>query len=267
MSVSDYGGIFSGILIIVLFFHYIHFSNYEAVRNLQNTYNLAVDQAVEAALHDTVEYDGQGDLVINEQEVIHTFLTALYANLGIMEKPMEQELCKFYIPYILFVERDGIIPFCHGENSNREVVSFSRKDKKMYEILGEKGDVLYVMLSDMVVYESSEEVRVEGEYRDVIQELPVYFQWDYEVFLERKRDCVIELIKNCTKECINHQNEIALRYGIHYEFTLPKISYNDWYRSIEDVSMLVLFQGYPFGNGVTGRFNRFAFGGARIRKS
>ncbi|MBR3772743.1 MAG: hypothetical protein IKL07_10800, partial [Clostridium sp.] len=141
MNVSDYGGVFLSILMIVLFFHYVHFSNYQEIRNLQEAYNLAVDQAVEAALYDVVEYDGQDSMVINEQEIIHAFLQALYINLGIMEKPMEQELCKFYIPYILLVEEDGIVPFYQGEPRSDEIVSFHNGEKVLYKIVGEEKDV------------------------------------------------------------------------------------------------------------------------------
>lgn len=267
MNVSDYGGLFSGILIIVLFFHYIHYSNYLEVKNLQMTYNLAVDQAVEAALYDVVEYDGQDKIIANEEEIVCSFFQALYMNLGIKEKPMEQELCKFYIPYILLVEMDGLVPFRKGEARNGEIISFQPQEKKLFELKGQNSDTLYVNLTDWVVYRDGLEGRVEGYYLDVCGDLPYYFQWDYEEFCERKRDCIIELIKKLTNECINQQNEIASRYGVHYVFTLPKIKYEDWYRTVQDISMLVLFQGYPFGNGVTGRYNRFAFGGARIRKA
>ena len=48
--------------------------------------------------------------------------------------------------------------------------------------------------------------------------------------------------------------------------SLPLIEYEEWYRTIQDISMLVLFQGYPYGNSITGTYNRVAIGGARIAK-
>ena len=268
MSVSDFGLVFSIILCICIFFHCIHYNDFQTVQFLQVQYNLAVDQAVEAALYDAVESDTQSTLYMNEGEVIENFFQALFVNLGIEEEPMKKELCKFYVPYILFVEKDGIIPFIQTNSQTNEVVSFQDGKKVLYEWEGAYGDVLQVTLDDYVrYYDEAENERVEGYYKDVTEYLPEWFQWELNEFRERKKTLIIELIEQCTNECIQNQNQIAKRFGIRYQFTLPKIEYEEWYRTIQDVSMIVLFQGYPYGNGVTGRFNRVAIGAARIKKA
>lgn len=267
MSVSDFGLLFASILLIFVFFHYIYFSNYQAVQSLQTEYNLAIDQAVEAALYDAAESDTQREFYMNEDSIIDSFFQALYVNLGIMEEPMKKELCKFYIPYILFVEEDGIVPYVQVNSKSDEIVSFESGKKILYQFEGDSGDVLQVRLDDFIQYkELNMEYQVEGYYQDVVEKLPDYFRWSYEEFLERKQVRIITLIKECSGKCIVNQNQIAKRFGIDYEFTLPTIEYEEWYRTIKDISMVVLFQGYPFGNGVTGRFNRAAIGGARISK-
>lgn len=268
MSVSDFGLIFSTILFIFIFFHYIHYTNYQAVENLQVEYNLAVDQAVEAALYDSLEYDTQREIYFNEEDVMETFFQALYVNLGIMEQPMKKELCKFYIPYILFVENDGIVPYIQESSKKNDIVSFESGEKLYYEFTNEKEGELRVTLQDYVIFENDlDNVYLEGYYNDIKEQLPECFQWESNDFYLRKKGLIIEEIQECTNLCIENQNQIAQRFGIDYEFQLPVIEYEDWYRTIEDVSMLVLFQGYPFGNGLTGTFNRIAIGGARINKA
>lgn len=267
MSVSDFGLLFASVLLIFVFFHYIYFSNYQAVQSLQTEYNLAADQAVEAALFDVVEYDTQREIFINEDSIMDSFFQALYVNLGIMEEPMKKELCKFYIPYVLFVEADGIVPYVQVNSRSDEIVSFESGKKILYEFEGNHEDILQVRLDDFIQYNNPDmEIHLEGYYRDVVEMLPDYFRWTYEEFQERKQVRIISLIKECSGECIANQNQIAKRFGINYEFSLPTIEYEEWYRTIKDISMIVLFQGYPFGNGVTGRFNRVAIGGARISK-
>ena len=267
MSASDYGLLFAMILLVLVLFHTIHLVDYQTVRGMQEQYNLAVDQAVEAALYDSVESDSGREICINEKAVIHKFFQALYINLGIMEQPMKKELCKFYVPFILFVGDDGITPYLQMNRGQEELVSFHNEKKVLYEWKGDEEDALRFTLSDYVVYENpAMQMHLEGYYSDVLEQLPEWFHWSLQEFREKKKHRIIELIKECTNESINYQNQIAKKFGIHYEFTLPVIEYEEWYRTIQDVSMLVLFQGYPYGNGITGTYNRVAFGGARIAK-
>lgn len=268
MSVSDYGLMFSMLLIVCILFHSIHLSDYMAIQKVQADYNMAVDEAVEFALHDSVRYDNENEITLDEKEVIQRFFHACYMNLGIMENPVKKELCRFYVPYMLFVESDGIVPYIQASSQVKGEVHFINATKIYYEWKGEQNDTLQVTLGGMVRYENDVTLEhKEGLYRDVAEQLPKWFRWSEHEFLERKKKLVIGCIKNCTNACINHQNQIAKNFGIHYRFTLPQIKYEEWYRTIEDVSLITLFQGYPYGNGVTGVFNRVAIGGARVVKA
>ncbi|SES71345.1 hypothetical protein [[Clostridium] polysaccharolyticum] len=267
MSVSDYGLLFSILFIVFVLFHVIHLADYEVVRTLQTQYNLAIDEAVEAALYDVVEEDSGLDLIMNEEEVIHRFFQSLFINLGIMEQPAKKELCKFYVPYILLVEKDGIIPYQQEIAGKSEEIVFQTRKKIHYQWSMENKEILRATLTDYVYYDNLVTGKhMEGDYRDIVSELPEKLRWRYDIFDKKKRELVIDTIKSCTSECINHQNQIARKYGIEYKFTLPLIEYEAWYRTIQDVSMIALFQGYPFGNSRTGIFNRAALGGARIAK-
>ena len=66
---------------------------------------------------------------------------------------------------------------------------------------------------------------------------------------------------------INKHNHIASQYGITYTFALPTISDDDWNRTIDDISMMILFQGYQYGTSRTMVYNRYTISGARLRKS
>jgi hypothetical protein len=85
-------------------------------------------------------------------------------------------------------------------------------------------------------------------------------------FEEERRRVIISLLKERMTYFMNHHNRIAKFYGINYEFTLPQIEKEEWYRSIDDVGMIVFFQGYPYGGSERGYYNRVLIGGARVRK-
>ncbi len=66
---------------------------------------------------------------------------------------------------------------------------------------------------------------------------------------------------------ISKYNNIAYQFGITYQFWLPSIDKADWYRTIDDISIFVIFQNYPYYVGSLDTYNRYSFGGARITKS
>lgn len=267
MSVSDYGLWFCMIFFVVAFFHVVHLTDSQTARIMQEQYNLAVDHAVEAALYGAVEMDSGSSIILNEKMTIDNFFQALYINLGIMENPMKKELCKFYVPFIAFVENERVKPYIQVSEGKNSLISFQAGKEILYQWKSNNGQVLQFTLSDYVIYESTnEQIRIEGNYKDVRENLPLELRWTMEEFHEKKKSEIIESIKQCVNYCVNYQNQLAARLGIHYEFSLPFIEYEDWYRTVQDVSMFALMQGYPYGNGVTGVYNRFAFGGARIAK-
>lgn len=267
MSVSDYGLWFTFIFLFFVLFHMVHLIDNQTIRMMQEQYNQAVDQAVEAALYDSVEQDTGREVVLNEKLAIHKFFQALYSNLGIMEQPMKKELCKFYVPFILFVGEDGITPYIQRNEDREELFSFQNAKKVFFKWSGEKEEMFFFTLTDYIVYEDkAKQKHIEGYFNDVKEQLPELYQWSLPEFRMKKKECIIGQIKECVNQCINYQNQLAKKFGIQYEFTLPVIEYEEWYRTIQDISILVLFQGYPYGNGITGMFNRVAIGGARIAK-
>ena len=88
-------------------------------------------------------------------------------------------------------------------------------------------------------------------------------------------DCIEEaatkffqaLRKSDTKKAnyyVNKHNKIAQAYGISYHFSLPESSTDSFTRTIEDVSLMAIFQGYPYGKGTDDVYSRFSVSGARI---
>lgn len=65
---------------------------------------------------------------------------------------------------------------------------------------------------------------------------------------------------------VNGHNSIAKQFGVNYNFELPESSMDSFARTIEGVSMMAIFQGYPYGTGTGDTYSRFAVSGSRIYK-
>lgn len=66
---------------------------------------------------------------------------------------------------------------------------------------------------------------------------------------------------------VNEHNKIARNYGISYNFSLPESSMDSVSRAIEDVSLLAIFQGFPYGKGTDDVYSRFSLSGSRMYKA
>lgn len=263
------------------------------ISNLQIHYNTAIDNAVEDTLMQAVDMDSSEYHTIDFAKVTTTFLHYFSWNMGLEANSMKGRLLSNYIPVITYVTQDGYYIAHHSEvdllsesgeckeesayNSNRnwnpsewnewtENSQITVSDKKLfyeeyhnYTIQYTLND--YVRITDKITGEVTE-----GMYQDVSLVLPGILPEEASLFERERRRVVIDCISTSMNEYITNYNQIAEQYGIQYQFTLPTIEKEDWYRTIDDISMIVLFQGYPYGNHIIGQYNRVALGGARLRK-
>ncbi len=63
---------------------------------------------------------------------------------------------------------------------------------------------------------------------------------------------------------VNEHNAIARQFGISYTFDLPESSMDSFARTIDSISLLAIFQGYPYGSGTDDVYSRFSVSGARL---
>lgn len=66
---------------------------------------------------------------------------------------------------------------------------------------------------------------------------------------------------------VNEHNSIARQFGISYTFDLPESAMDSFARTIQDVSLMAIFQGYPYGTGTSDVYSRYSVSGSRIYKA
>lgn len=253
-----------GIVFAMLFLSLSTISDFRT-RALQETglqrimYNNCVDSAIEDAITEIVEVDeGQG-IQLNKEAAVEDFFTALAVNFGAMENPRQKNFLKACVPAAAFVEREKIT-FFYGFLEGME--------KKEVYFLKEIGDYqIYFSLTDYVVVEAVKSgERLEGDFHDIGTVFRHRIFLEEELFYEEQRRTVRQAFIENMKEIMKKHNETARRLGIEYDFFLPEIREEEWYRGIDGISMIVFFQGYPYGNYTAGYYNRTAIGGAEIKK-
>lgn len=262
-----------------------------AITKLQIQYNNAIDNAVADALNQIVDQDSIASTSIDFANVTESLIRYLAWNFGLEAESQKSKTLSNYVPVIAYIVQDGLYlayqKLAEGEESVSEDNSIEKQVEKqsMYWNVGEWNTS--IAISDRIPFEKRIDAyliqytltdyvkviniqtseKIEGYYGDLINMFPEIFPSTKEEFDRERRLVIINTLTETMNEYIEKHNDIAKHYGITYQFSLPYIEMEEWYRTVDDISMLVLFQGYPYGNETLGYYNRMALGGARIRKA
>ncbi len=276
-------------LLFLVFFLGVVIKTDVSIGKLKSIENESIEIAtsLSSATSDAVNYlsktGSYGCGAVNKVEVLNTFFTSLYSSLGIISDISAQAEIEIYIPVILLCDVDGYYVYYYDEYKGIDGNTYVERvwtEKMPYSY--EDGHFIYrFTLTDMVyVYDKKgllgiDGAVVEGNYKE-FQKSPLYTD-----FRIRNNSCILlhdedyELIRKGT--IINKLEEemayytsrhslIANRQGITYSFSFPTGKKDEWAEYIEDVNILVVFQGYPYGPDRDYTFNKIASAGANIVK-
>ena len=255
MKSVRWGLIFAILFLCVVVVDYQKVMETATIAKLQVDYDRAIDEAVEDAMGGLVEKDDGRKVWINKEEAVRRFLMSLSIN---MNKVEDKRQLSYYIPLVSVIEKQKFYIGWDLENITWQEYTFSKQYGE-WEV--------FFSLDDFVTIKNNYTGTItEGRYEDVKQNYNLAFFRERYTFEEERRKVIIELLTKNFNEKLKEQNEIAKKYGIFYEFTLPVIEIENWYRTIDDVGFLAFFQGYPYGTNSTGYYNRMALGGARLHR-
>lgn len=247
----------------------IRMNNLTAVSNRRIEYDKELDSAIEDGVMNLVEVDSKRNLVLNKDVAVNQFYESLFSNFGVIGNGQAENKLKEYIPVILITDTDGFyINYSDTYVLNGETLLGQKWTEKM-PYAYQDGNLIYsfTLGTYVTLYNKSTNAIYEGEYKDLAAQFPETIMTNDETFDIIRRNTIIGAIEQSMNYYINLYNKIASQYGITYQFWLPQIDKTDWYRTIDDISMLVVFQGYPYTPASMDTYNRYALGGARITKS
>ncbi len=232
-------------------------------------YNKALDSSVDDGTMDLVEVDSKRNIVLNKEKAVDQFFNSLYANFGVMDNGILQRRLREYIPIILITDENGFYIYYMDQYVEQgEVVLGDRWSEKYPYIYEDNGFIYKFTLGDMVtLYNKDTQEFITGNYKELGTIYTESIMAKKDIFDSIRRTAIIHAIEVKMNYYINKYNHMASQFGITYQFWLPIIDRADWYRTIDDISMFVIFQNYPYNAGSLDTYNRYAFGGARITKS
>lgn len=263
---------------ILLFFivgiaFYIPIHHYGAtvieVEKEQLQYNRKLENAVDDSLFQLVEKDSSKEVVLNKEKVAEHFYQSLCSNFGLLTNSLQQERLKQCVPLLLLTDKDGfyvnVTTIKKDKNGNDKIEKVWSK-KERYSYSDETFSYEFTLGNEIKLYNKKGKLLLEGDYYNFAGKYPNNkILNEPDVFEKTRRMCIINHLKNAMEKSLKKHNAVATSLGISYQFFFPTIEKEDWYRTIDNISLLVIFQGYPLASG-KGYFNRYAIGGARIWK-
>jgi hypothetical protein len=246
-----------------------------------------LETSLESATSDAVNYLATsgtfGTNKINKEVVVTKFFRSLYSSMGIISDRNKQTEIEMYIPVILICDTDGYYLYYYDRYKNEEGVTYSTRiwsEKLPYYY--EDGNFIYrFTLTDKIYIYDIHDILHTGV--DVVEIDYQELQTDdaYEVFRNNysdsfllneekyeliKKEAIINQLSESLAYYTNKHNMIAQQNGITYTFSFPAGQEEEWAKYMNDVNLLVVFQGYPYGSDRNYTYNKVLSAGANVIK-
>ncbi|MCX7772808.1 MAG: hypothetical protein N2376_06825 [Clostridia bacterium] len=267
MKITDLSIIFILIILPFCFLLEIKTANAEIAIYKRVEIHTILDTAVEDGSSTLVEYGSSKNVVINKERAVKAFLTSLYINFGVSADPIGQKMLQGYLPCIIVIDYDGYYVLSNEAYRNASGQTETKlvwSTKRPFVYNSPNYSFSFTLDEQVTVYTLSNGF-ISGTRDQLAGKIVSNVISDEALFEQIRRRTIVEALKKDINYAINKHNDIARRFGISYYFTLPTIENEDWYKTIDDVGLLVFFQGMPIG--ITNeRINNFSLGGARVVK-
>lgn len=230
-------------------------------------YSKALESAVDDGVFNLVEVDKNKSFILTKENAVEQFFISLAANFGVIGNKQQEEMLKLYVPLVLVTDIDGFYIYYSSKISMPTETILIRNWSEKYTFPFEEGNYIYYFTlgKGVKIVDKSTSTVYEGNY-DEMDLLPNSLLGNPERYEQTRRNTIINTIQGKMLYYINNHNHIAQEYGLQYHFWLPEVDTDDFYRTIDDVSMMVIFQGYPYRKSYE-TFNRYSFSAARIKKT
>lgn len=272
MKLTDMSLIFGVVFLCLAVVLDYRVNQINSIAKIQLDYNQRMDNSLEAAMDKLVEVDNGIRVKINKEEAVQNFFHNLSIHFQVTENQVMIHKLKEHVPVIAIILEDGFYLYYNQEVVENGVKKIQKTftPKLLYEWSANQYQYFFTLSDYIRAHNMETGERYQGRYQDIIIDgkvelLDEVFK-DIEEFHRIRRTIIIHILQENIESYLNRYNRIALHYGIEYNFFLPTIEEEDWYRTIDDISMIAFFQGYPYGTNITGIYNYYAIAGARIHK-
>ena len=272
MKLLDYSLLFA--IIIGVIYLPIQMAEQEiiAYSRYQVQYHEKLDNAIDDGLFDLVERDTYETVSLNREEALKRFYRSFYGNFGVPNIEIAKTKIRQHLPMIGIIEQNkmSIAYQKPTKNDGQWELIDAWTNYAYYEYeeggiryqfeLGSKKDWVRVSFYENTTW-------IEGLRQDLAKkDSRLVWFLEEQRFEQIRRNTILKVLQKQMEQISNFYNRIGNQWGFQYEFYLPDVEQQDWCRAIDDIGMVVLFQGYPVEGTLGKTYTRFVYSGARTYK-
>ncbi|MGO4530299.1 hypothetical protein AB4Z30_14555 [Paenibacillus sp. 2TAF8] len=276
MKITELSIVF--VLIFFPLFYILTFHTHDAQKasELSYRYQTALQTAVMdagAVMHQNEKqdaeagYDSAKFVKADKELALFTFTQTMALNMGIQDDKVAIQHMFDYIPAIVILDYDGYYIFAkESEMTGTMEASFIQvwSPKKPYTYSDSEGNSINFTLDGYVhAYDARARKWIEGFQHELATSSTIALLQDSILFEQVRRTHIVTRVQDELAGVINRHNEFARKNGVSYLFTMPLISQEDWYNSINDTGIMAFIQGIAAGSQ---KINNYAIGGGRLVK-
>ncbi|WP_366295474.1 hypothetical protein [Paenibacillus sp. AN1007] len=203
----------------------------------------------------------------DKELALSAFTQTMALNMGIQNDPPAVQHMFDYIPAIVILDYDGYYMYAKETAMTGEIERSFRhvwSAKKPYTYSDSDGNSINFTLDGYIyAYDAGAGKWIEGFQQELAADSTITLLQDTAVFEQVRRSRIVTRVQDDLADVINRHNEFARKNGISYLFTMPLISQEDWYNSINDTGLMAFIQGIAAGDQ---KINNYAIGGGRLVK-
>lgn len=217
-----------------------------------------------------VNYESQKIDLVDPQPSFEAFLQTLALNYGVIDNVTMDRLAR-YVPVFAVLDYDGLLINVYKEFQNDRQENVMERvwlPKIPFSYVDGEGNMINFSVADEVeVYDAELKEWIEGKRTELLTdaEITVPLLSDATEFDQIRRSIIVNTLQEQFAYYINEHNVYTKKLDVTYKFALPLIPQEDWYNTVDDISIFAFFQGYPYQMD-TSTFHEYAFVGTRIRE-
>lgn len=286
MRIHNYVILFVIIAICTFLVIDIKLNNMEAIANNREQINRNINTAIDDGVGSLVQTDENNKIAISKEAAVNSFFSSIYTSFGIIDDKDSIEKLNQYVPIVTITMEDGYYIFYSDEYRAADgYMNISKRWSEKLPYFYEDENFIYSFTLGEVVslYDKRNclgggsvqsiytmdyhDIQEKDEYLSFRNSNPNSILLKDEKFEQARKGAIINSIETTMAYYTSHHNHIAQQYGITYNFSLPVMREEEWAPFLNEVSMFVAFQGYPYGDQVGEAYNRIASSGAKISKN
>lgn len=243
--------------------------------------------SLNSATTDAVSYLAEsgyyGADAISKYQITETFYTSLYSSLGIIDNDGAKTEIEKYIPVILLCDTDGYYVYYFDDYKDIDGITYLKRlwsEKMPYYYQDEYFIYRFTLTNTVYIYDynhllSADQKMIETNYyefqnnenfasfRDNYSDCILLNENTFEI---AKKTAIINQLEDTMSYYVSNYNSIAHQNGISYNFSFPAGQEDEWAQYMDDVNLMVVFQGYPYGKDGNYVFNKISTAGANVTK-